>query len=800
MMDLRFVFRLLVKQPAYAAIVVLTLALAIGANTVIFSFVNVLAIRPLPIGEPETLGWIWALNPSSLTTRGQFSYADYVDLRNANRSFSLLAASFSDSVTLTGYGEPQRLFARRVSSNLFETWRIKTVAGRGLRPEEDVPGGPCALVLSHKLWQSHFQGDPAAVSQAVNIDGRVCTIVGVLDPSIEFGNLALTDVWMPIAADPAAGRRDDRRYSVVGRLKPGVTLEQADAEIRAIADRLAKEFSATNAGWTARVAPTKEAITGSDTWVILALLSLVVGFVLLIACANVTNLALARMSGRRRELAVRTALGASRWRTLRLLLVEGLVLGLAGGALGLVVGDVGLRLIRAAAYEPFFELIRVDRNVLLFTAGVSILCPMLFSLMPFLMTADSQVSEALKEGGRTAGAVRARRSRHALVVAQVALAMTLLVVATLVVRSMTAINRIDLGFDPHPLLTAQIVTPEWKHRDDGATARLQNDLLARLRRLPGVQAAAATSNLPALSPGARFTFVVSSRPAVRDADRPWARRLVVSEDYFRAAGLPLLAGRAFTPGDRADTELVAMVNVQAAQKYFGSPASALDARISTDGPGEPAKWIRVVGVAGDTSNPDLASPPEPQVYVPLTQRPSRAMALLVRSPRPADLASAVRAAVHETDADLPIFQLRTFDEAIKDELSSSVILAWMFAAFALLALILASTGLYGVISYTVGQRTQEIGVRMALGAVPGDIRRLVATQGLRLLAVGAGIGLVGAFLVSQTMRSVLFGVTTSDPVTYAGVVAAVTVSAVLAMWLPMHRATRLDPVRSLRAE
>ncbi len=298
-MDLRFAFRLLIKQPAYAAIVVLTLALAIGANTVIFSFVNVLVLRPLPIGQPETLGWLWMLNPQSRTTRGSFSYPDYVDLRDANRSFSLLAATTTDSVTLTGRGEPQRLLARRVTSNLFETWQLKTVAGRVLRPEEDVFGGPCSLVLSHKLWTSHFQRDPAIVTQSVNVDGRACTIVGVLDPSIEFGNISLVDVWIPIGADPAA-RRDERRYGVIGRLKPGVTLEQADGDIRQIVDRLAKEFPASNAGWSARVAPTKEAIAGSDTWVILALLSLVVGFVLLIACANVTNLALARVSGRRR--------------------------------------------------------------------------------------------------------------------------------------------------------------------------------------------------------------------------------------------------------------------------------------------------------------------------------------------------------------------------------------------------------------------------------------------------------------------------------------------------------------------
>jgi putative ABC transport system permease protein len=799
-MDLRFVFRLLIKQPAYAAIVVLTLALAIGANTVIFSFVSVLVLRPLPIGQPETLGWLWMLNPQSQTTRGRFSYADYNDLRNASRTFVTLAAATTESVTLTGRGEPQRLQAQRVTPNLFDAWQLRTVAGRVLRPEEDVPGGPCSIVLSHKLWVSHFQRDPGLLTQSVNVDGRACTIVGVLDPSIEFGNLSLTDVWMPIAADPAAGRRDDRRYSVVGRLKPGVTLEQADAEIRTITERLAREFPATNAGWSARVAPTREAIAGSDTWVILALLSLVVGFVLLIACANVTNLALARVSGRRRELAVRTALGASRWRTLRLLLVEGLVLGAAGGVLGLVLGDAGLRLIRAAAYEPFFELIRIDRNVLLFAAGVSIFCPILFSLIPALLTSDDQASEALKEGGRTSGAVRARRSRHALVVAQVALAMTLLVVATLVVRSMIAINRVEMGFDPHPLLIAQIVTPEWKHRDDNAVARLQEALLARLQRVPGVEAAAATSALPALAVGARQTFVVSGRPPANDADRPWARRFVVSADFFRTIGLPVLAGRAFTNGDRSETEPVAIINTTAAQKYFGSTAAALDARLSLAGPNEAPQWIRVVGVAGDTSNPDIELPPDPHVYLPLTQKPSRAMALVVRAPRPADLAAAVRAGVREVDAEVPVFQLRTFDEAIKDELSSTVILAWMFAAFAVLALVLASTGLYGVISYTVGQRTQEIGVRMALGALPSDIRRLVITQGARLIAIGGVLGLAGAVLVSQTMRSVLFGVTTLDPVTYAGVVLSIVASAALATWVPMRRATHLDPVRSLRAE
>jgi predicted permease len=798
--DVRFGLRLLLRRPGYAIVVALTLALAIGANTVIFSFVNVLLIRPLPIAEPETLGWLYSLDPQRGVTRGRTSYLDFADLRAASRSFVTLSAFSTDNVTLTGRGEPQRLQASKVSATAFETWGLKPLVGRTLLADEDVPGAPCAVVLSHKVWKAQFQSDRNLISQSLTIDGLPCTVVGVLHPSIEFGNLALTDVWMPIALDPAKARRDERIYSIVGRLRPGITHEQADAEVKAIMGRLSTEHPETNRNWKARIAKTKEAIAGEDTWVILTLLGLVVGFVLLIACANVSNLALARVAGRRRELAVRAALGASRWRTVRLLGVEGLLLGAAGGALGLGLAEAGLRAIRAAAYEQIFELITIDRNVLIFAAAVSILSPILFSVLPALIASDEKLGEALKEGGRTAGALRARRSRHALVVTQVALALTLLVVATLIVRSMIEINRFDVGFDPRPLLTAQIEAPEWKFASDGSITRLYDDLLARLRRSPGVEAAAAVSGLPLLSTGARVSFAISGRPDGTDADRPWAMRFVASDEYFRATGVPMIAGRAFAGGDRPDTEPIAIVNAEAARRYWTSPQQALGARISAAPAGEAPRWMHVVGVAANTANPDLDMAPDPQIFVPLAQRPSRAMALVVRSPRPVEVAGAVRAAVRAADADVPVFQVRTLEEALDDELSSSRIIAAMFAAFAVLALVLASTGIYGVISYAVGQRTQEIGVRMALGALPADIRRLVVGQGLRLVAIGAAIGLLGAFLVSRSMSRVLFGVTATDPRTYLGVVLAVMASAGLAMWTPMRRATRLDPVRSLRAE
>lgn len=801
--DLRHGLRLLFKTPGYTAAVIVTLALAIGANSVIFSFANVLLIKPLPIADPETLGWIYVLDPQRATVRGRSSYPDFDDLRRASRSFATLSASAGDNVTMTEHGEPQRMLAQKVSASLFDTWGLKPILGRALLAAEDVPGAPCALVLSHKVWKAQFQSDPGIVEQSLTIDGRPCAVAGVLDPAIEFGNLARTDIWMPIALDPAAVGRDDRRYSVVGRLAPGVTHEQADAELKTIMARLSAEHPDTNREWSARVAPTKEAIAGGDTWVILALLGLIVGFVLLIACANLANLALARTASRRRELAVRAALGATRWRVVRQLVTESLMLGVAGGLAGLVVADAGLRIMRAAAFEPIFELIVVDRNVMLFGAALSIASPILFTLLPALYASGHTLGETLKEGGRGAGAIRTRRSRHALVVAQVSLALTLLVVSTLVVRSMIAMSRVSLGFDPDPLLVARLEPPKWKHGTDDRVARMQEELLSRIRRVPGVEAAAVSSGLPVLSPGSRTTFDIAGRTAASTADRPWAMQITASDDFFRATGIPVLTGRAFEPRDRLESEPVAIVTADTARRYWGSPSAAIGARLAVvAAPGAEQVWRRVVAVVGDIRSepiPDISSEVQPQLYVPAAQRPSTDMGLIVRSPRAADLSAAIRAAVREADADTPVFQMRTMQKALADELASSRIITGMFVAFAVLALVLATTGLYAVIAYSVGQRTQEIAIRIALGALPGDIPRLVLTQGIRLVAIGGAIGLAGAFVVSRMVREIFYGVSPSDPLTYAGVVGAVLVSSVLAMWIPSRRASRINPVTSLRA-
>ena len=800
--DLRFGFRALTKSPAYTLVAIATLALAIGANTVIFSFANVLVLKPLPLRDPDGLAWVYSTDPHS-GPRGRSSFADYQSLRDRAHTLESLAATTDDNVTLTGRGEPMRLYARRVTGNFFDVWGLRPAAGRLLRAgpgNEDEPGGACTVVLSDRLWASLFQRDPSIVSTSLAIDGRSCTLVGVVEPAIEIGNLTLIDVWMPIAADALRAKRDERNFAVIGRMKPGATVDQVGADLRAIAEQLQREHPDTNTGWTTRTVNTKTAMMGENSWLIMGLLLLVVGFVLLIACANVANLMLARATGRRRELAVRVALGATRWVVVRQLVTESLLLGVAAGVLGMVVADAGLRVIRAAAYEPFFALVVVDRHVLGFALVLSLAAPLFFSAVPAFHAASDAFAAGLREGGRSGSTAAARRSRNALIVAQVSLAIVLLIVAGLIVRTMIALNRIDLGFDPKPMLTAQLELPDWKYTTDAEVGRFYERLVERVNRTPGVAASAAVTGLPNLAFGTRVLFDIADRRAATAADRPWARRFAATDGYLAASGIVLLQGRWFTRADAAGAPPVVVVNAEAARRYWQSADRAIGGRIAIGAGAGPAQWAEVVGVIGNVANPDLESAPDPYVYESIAQKPARAAAFVVRTPRPADAIPQLRAAVRETDGDVPLFQVRPMQIALDDEMSSNLVLSSLFIAFAALALVLATAGLYGVISFAVGQRTQEIGVRVALGAVPSDIRRLVFGQGMGVVAIGTVLGLAGAAALARTLSSILYGVTPFDPVTYAGVVCAVLVSALGAMWVPARRAIRLDPVRSLRAE
>jgi putative ABC transport system permease protein len=797
--DLTYGARMVRKNPGFSFIIVLTLALAIGANTVIFSFTNVLVVKPLPIKDQDGLGWIFTLDPQRGGNRGRSSLPDYLDLRDSLKSFQALAATSQTTVTMTGRGDAMRLTTNRVSANLFEVWGVTAVQGRGLAAGDDAPGADPVVVLSHKFWTRQFAGDRAIVGQTLTLDGRAHTIVGVATPSIEFGGLSRIEIWTPLTLDRGAAR-DRRLYTIIGRLVPGVTVQQADAEVREAAKRLEREHPDTNRGWAARVAPTKEAIADADTWVILALLMTVVGFVLLIACANIANLVLSRATGRRRELAVRTALGASRGRVVRQLVTESLIMGVFGGALGLALAHGGLVVIRAAAYEPFFELVRIDRNVLLFTAVLALTAPLIFSLLPAIQSSRADVSEALKEGtARAGGGVSGRRSRSVLVVSQLTLAMALLIVSGLLVRTMIAISRTPMGFQPAGVLTLKIDAPEWRYKNDAAVAQYYDAVLARVSALPGVQSAAAVDRVPVLDGEAVSNLDIDGYTPSKPDDRPWAVTSTATERFFDAAGIPILSGRGFAPQDSAGALPVALINNQMARRYWTDPQRAIGAQLKVFAPGAAPRAVHVIGIAGDVKNPDLTGV-NPQIYLNAAQVPQRSMALIVRASDPATQMASVRAAVRAVDPDIAIFSLKTLADAFDEELASSRILAGMFVAFAVLALALAASGLYGVISYSVSQRAQEIGIRMALGAVPSDIRRLVARETVVLVTIGSILGLAGGAAIARAAGSVLFGVSPSDPATYATVAASLILVALVAAYAPVRRATRVDPLTALRIE
>jgi putative ABC transport system permease protein len=795
--DLRYGVRSTLAQPGFSIVVILTLALAIGANTVSFSFTNILLLRPLPVRDQDTLGWIFMVDPQRGGDRGLVSIPDLLDYRSSLQSFDNVAATSSASVTMSGRGEAVALRASRVTANIMDTWGLQMLHGRTFAAGEDQPGASPVAILSHRFWQRQFGGDSSIVGQHLTLDGRPVLVVGVLRPEIEIGNLSLIDVWLPVILDTNLPR-DARTVRVSARLKPGTTFEQAAAEVRTVAQRLEREHPRTNAGWSARLAPTTEAMTGSDTWVILALLMTVVGFVLLIACANIANLVLARATGRRREMAVRAALGAGRARMVRQLLTESLLLGICGGIVGLGVAYAGLALIKAAAYEPFFELVVIDRNVLGYAALLSLASPIVFSLLPALQMSKTDLNEALKDSGtRTGGGVKGRRSRAALVVSQLSLATALLIVATLLVRTMIAINTAPLGFRTEGLATLRLDVPQWRYGTDAAVIDFYDRLLARLATLPGVTNVAATDRVPVLGGESTTQLDIDGHAVAREQDRPWAVRSDATEQVFATAGIPLLAGRSFQPRDSAEAQPVAVVNAEMARRYWGEPANALGARLKIDG--DARGWMQVVGVVGNVVQPDLRAA-NPHVYMPVRQRPQRALHLLVKAGNPDALLPAIRAEVRALDDNIAIEGLRTVDEAFDDELSSSRILAGMFISFAVIALALAAAGLYGVISYSVSQRVQEIGIRMALGAVPGDIRRLVVRQTSVLIVAGAAIGLAGGAAISRATSTLLYDVSPSDPSTYLIVAGLLAIVATVSTLAPLRRATRIDPLIALRAE
>jgi putative ABC transport system permease protein len=798
--DVRYGARMLLKHRSTTAIAVVTLALAIGVNTVIFSFVDFFALRPLPVRDIGRLVYVFGTHPERGGDRIPVSYAEFVDWRRQATRFESLAAFTTRTFNLTGKGEPLRVKGRPVSAAFFEQWGVPAFRGRTIRPDEDRPGGERVAVLAHGFWERQFGSDPAVLDHSIRLDGRTYTVVGILDPKIEIGSLSEIDVWTPIALSSDPEDWQARDVIVTGRLAPGATLDEAAAELKAIAAREQREHPATQAGWSVRLSPFRDAMTSADTWVILAMLSLCVAFVLAIACANVANLMLVRSTVRERETAVRLALGASRRRLVRQLVTEGALLALLGGAVGVLLASWGLQLIRSVTYEPFFDLVRIDRRVLSFSAAISLLTPLIFALVPALRSTRGDVVGALKEGtGRSATGSGGGRGRSALVVLQLALALSLLIVAGLSVRSALAVQRLRLGFDTKELVTLRIDLPAAKYGDGARIRAFFDELLGEIARLPQSRGAAAASALPVLQDPPTAALTVDGDAPVNPEVGRFAARVAVTPGYFRALGLPLLQGRSFTQRDVADSEPVAVVSTSLVSRYLAG-GDPIGRRIRLGPPESQAPWLTVVGVAGDVQSAHLGDPPTPHVYVPFGQQPERAMVVLVRSSDTAAVVGAARSALARLDPDQPLYDARTMREALHIELASMRLITGLFFTFAAVALGLAAVGLYGVVSYAVSQRTREIGVRMALGAQTADVIRMVLGQSLVLIGIGLAVGLAAGLGLARAMASALFGVRATDPLTFVAVAATLGSVALVAALVPARRATKVDPIQALRWE
>jgi len=794
--DLRYGVRRLLHDPAFTLISIVCLGLGIGATTTVLSAVNTLLLRPLPFADPGRVMSLHSLDPrEGEGETSSLSYPDYEDWGTLGGALTSTAAFRNEMVNLGGIDEPERIHAARVTASLFPLLGLKIVQGRGFLPEEERSGK--TVVLSYDLWQSRFGGDRRALGSKVTVDGEPYTVVGVMEPGIRFPETAR--LWLPLEPGEAATSRSWRTYEVLGRLAPGVTVEQARSRAAAKARELAERYPDADAGRGGGVMPYRELFARDVRPMMLIMLG-AVAFVLLIACANVANLLLARGTARRREIAVRLAVGAGRGRVIRQLLTESLLIALAGGALGALLGTWGIDAIARSlpADLPFWMVFDVDGRVLLMTLAVSVLSALAFGLVPALRASDLDLVSELKDGGRGTTGVRGGRLQAALVVAQLALSLVLLVGATLMIRSFLRLHTVDPGFRAEGVLTLQTSLQGPRYPGDTAVAQSYGQLLERISALPGVQGAGAVSDLPVADCCSSSTFYPEGKdyPA---GSAPEALTAAATPGYFSTMRIPVVAGREFAESDREGAPAVAIVNRVLARRVWGTD-NAVGKRFRF-GPSD-TTWFTVVGVARETKYHKLNQEDAEQLYLPHAQHAWRTLSFVVRAARgdAAALAPSVRAAVRSIDPDLPLTRVQTMPEVVRLRMFESRVYGMMFAAFALVALLLASVGLYGVMAYTVAQRTHEVGVRIALGALPADVIKLMVMRGARLIAIGLVIGVPAAFLLAQVLRGALYGVSASDPTTFTAIAVLLSGVALLASYLPARRAARVEPMVALRTE
>jgi predicted permease len=808
--DLRYGIRMLAKKPAFAAVAVLALALGIGANTAIFSVVNAVLLRPLPFKDPDRLMIVWEDNTKLGFPKDTPAPANFVDWRDQNQVFDGMAAVATQTFNLTGAGEPEKLEGQRVSASFFPLLGVEPTLGRSFLPEEDRPEGERVVIMSHGLWQRRFGSDPAIVGKPLTLNGQPYTVVGVMPKSFRFpdpfeSETEENSVWVPIAfSSQEASNRGGHYLLVYARAKPGVTVKQAQADMNTIAARLQQQYPDTNTSLGAVVTSLHEQVVGDIRPALLILLG-AVAFVLLIACANVANLLLARAAARQKETALRTALGASRSRLIAQFMTESVLLAALGGAVGLLLAVVGMRVLVALMPANLSQAkdINIDAKVLGFTLLVSLVTGVIFGLAPALHASRPDLNESLKEGGKGTAGVARSRVRGLLVISEVALALVLLIGAGLLINSFLRLRSVDPGFNADNLLTMKVVLPRLKYPDPVRRTAFYDELLQRVSSLPGVQSAGVTTNLPLTFKGNNGGVTIEGRPEPAPDERPIVITRTVSPDYFRTMNIPVLKGRQFSPQDTADKPGVVIVS-EATARQFWPGEDAIGKRIKLGGFNSDAPWLSVVGVAKDVRQFELDIAPKPQAYFPYAQMTYSYLAprdLVVRtSGDPLGLAAAVRGEVWAIDKDQPVSNVATMEQILSNSVARQRFNMLLLVIFAAVALVLAAVGIYGVISYSVTQRTHEIGIRMALGATSKDVLTLVVGQGLKLVSAGVGIGLGSAFVLTRLMQSLLFGVSATDPTTFAAISAVLVAVAMLASYVPARKATKVDPMVALRYE
>ena len=799
--DVRFGARLLMKDKGVTVVVVVTLALAIAANTIVFGLTELLWLRPVPVANAQRLVAIFASDERSTTSRDPLSIPQYRDVVRQTAVFDSVAAMAGRQFSLTGTGEPQPVIAVLATANFFTTLGLDPVLGRLFLPGEDAAGRSTVAVLSHRFWSARFHADQDVLGRTVILNGTPHTVVGVLTPSIELGSLSVVDVWLPLDTASSTTRQRDRDLAVYGLLRSGQTVASANADLTAITQRLRKDYPVTDGHLQIHALSMRDANVSPDTPLLLTMAGIVVGLVLLLACANVGTVMQARASARLREIALRLALGATRSRLVRQLVSEGAFLGVLAGLVGVALAAAAVPGLRMLTSDAYTQTLDINGTALSFAAVLSIVTPILFGVVPALQSSRPNLNEDLKETARIGPSRRLHHRRSALVVTQVAVALTVLIISGLVVRSVFARARVPLGIASNDVLCVRVRLDPPKYVADESRVRAVDAMLARVTTLPGVDAAAATTRVPVFDPEPQRQFTVVGRAPTGDV--PWAVEATMTPRFREAMKLPVLDGRAFNEDDRETSERVAVISREAGKRYWPGQ-SPLGQRITLlNGAGEPAGApITIVGVVGDVKGISLTEPAPPRVYVPLAQRVSESVVVVVRTSRDTSLMAAlIRNALRTEDADLALSEIRPLDAMLDTRLFRPFhLVVALFVGFATIGLVLALTGVYGVAAFSVGQRKHEISIRLALGATSTEVTRLVVARSFRPIGLGLALGAAGGWAAASLMRGLLFGTTVLDPSIYITVIGVLALGGLAASLVPARRAAAADPAFVLKQE